>query len=176
MFSQIVFLFYCTTLDPHVPCGGHDVAHIADTLHLLLRELPGAEAVLAPAGPEHLLVDGVGRRDLHGGHHLPPVRRDLLELLAHLKLALSRLDETLGLHAPDVSLLADGDEWLALVAELPHQVTNAQRPHELVKVLALSQLVLANNNKIIFIFRKYFSSECFLRVVSTLTPRARPIR
>ena len=29
--------------------------HIADLLHLL-HELPGAEAVLAPAGPERLLV------------------------------------------------------------------------------------------------------------------------
>ena len=134
-----------TTLLPGVPSGGHDVVHSANTFHLLFHELPGTEAVLAPARPEHLLVDGVGRRHRHGGHHLPSVRRDLLELLPHFKLALSRLKKTLGLHGPDVSFLDDGDEGLALVAEFPHQVTHAQRSHEPVKVLAVSELILAGD-------------------------------
>ena len=45
----------------------------------------------------------------------PPssVLRD--ELFPHLKLDLSRHNDTLGLHAPDVSLLADGDEGLHLL-------------------------------------------------------------
>ena len=60
-----------------------------------------------------------GYNYLHGGQHLPPVSCQLLELLVHLKLALSRLHEALGLHGPLLPLLAEGDERLAAVAQLP---------------------------------------------------------
>ena len=61
------------------------------------------------------------------------------------------------LHGPDVSLLAEGDEGLTLVTEFPHKITHSQCPHELVKVLAISELIFAWNQVSFHILIWYWS-------------------
>lgn len=106
----IVFILYMLNIKRPkllscVPPSGNHVLYITDTLHLLGGELPGAEAVLAPGGGQHLLEQHVRALHAVGGQHLPPVRSQLLEkntvnefltqaalinleLFSHLKLSL----------------------------------------------------------------------------------------